>query len=121
MMRRYNARYQTYLPNGVYTNGDGFTHIPCPVCTSRYCIHFDTEYLDIDFQDNTCQASDLRMYSSLIDKYDDVDTFRTTMYDTGVHVCRHDCTPKSTQTKVRYLFNVFFGDVKSLPVLYVFA
>ncbi len=48
-MRRYNARYQFYLENGNYTNEHGFKHIPYPVCTSQDCIHFDAEFLDIDF------------------------------------------------------------------------
>ncbi len=34
------------------------------------------------------------------------------MYDTGVHVCRHKCTLKSSGKKVRNLFNIFFRDVK---------
>ncbi len=62
MMRHYNNKLQTYLANGDYVSEDGFTHIPCPVCTSRHCIHFNTEYLDTDFRDNTCQANDLRIY-----------------------------------------------------------
>ncbi len=93
--------YQSYLENGEYTNQHSFTHIPCPVCTSQDCIHFDAEFLDIDFRDNTCQASDLRVYSSLIDDYEDEDTFHTTMYDTAIHVGGRECTQKLSNFKVR--------------------
>ncbi len=113
IQRGYNARYQSYLENGDYTPEHGLTHIPCPICTSRHCVHFDTDFLDIDFRDNTSQASDLRLYSSLIDNYDDEDTFRTTMYDTAIHVCGRECTPKNTKTPVRNIFNVSFKDVKA--------
>ncbi len=83
-MHHYNSCYQPYLGNGDYTNGHGFKHIPCPICTSQDCIHFDAEYIDIDFRDNTFQASDLRLYLSLINQYEDEGTFHTTMYDTDI-------------------------------------
>ncbi len=117
MIRRYNARYQSYLENGDYTNKHCFTHISCPVCTSQDCIHFDAEFLNIDLRDNTCQASDLHLYSSLTDEYEDEDTFRTTMYDIAIHVCGRECTPKLLNPKVRNLFNVYFRDIKAYHII----
>ncbi len=112
-MCHYNSHYQSYIENGDYTNEHGFTHIPCPVCTSKDCIHFDTEFLDIDFQDNTCQASDLCLYSSLIDDYEDENTFRITMYNTAIDVCGLEYNPKLSNPKLRNLFNVFFRNIKA--------
>ncbi len=112
MMKCINVCYQFFLDNPLYLQNAGFSHIPCPVCTSRYCNHFESDYLE--YRDNSSIAADLHMYSSLIDEFEDEDHFHMTIYDTNIHVSRRECLPlSSTRVKVRNIFNVFFKDVQA--------
>ncbi len=97
MMKSINVRYQFFLDNPLYLQNAGFSHISCPVCTSRYCTHFESDYLEMDYQDNASIAADLRMYSSLIDEFEDEDHFRRqymTLAFTSVEENVYHCHPQ---------------------------
>ncbi len=82
--------------------------------TNRYCKYFDGDYLEYDCRDNQTIAVDLLMYSSLIEEFMDEDNFRTTIYDTGIHICGRECLPlSSTKVMVRNTYNVFFNDIQA--------
>ncbi len=106
-----------FLDNPLYLLNAGFSHIPCPVCTSQYWKHFDSDYLEIDYWDNTAIAADLWMHLSLINEFMDEDNFRTTIYDTGVHVYGRECLPLSSREKVRNIYNVFLRMCKQINII----
>ncbi len=62
MINRLRERYQVFLANLAYLLQSGLSHIPCPVCSSLYCKHFDSDYLEYDCRDNQTIAANLHMY-----------------------------------------------------------